>query len=299
MERPLHILGPDLEHSIYRYTDQIYKVVQWKIPRNPFNFPRAPSQHYDHKLDSSLSRTKSEVLELALCNQWDYFCTFTIDPLKFDRNDLHGWHKTFLQWLRDQRKKGEDFDFLLVPELHDKGGWHAHGLFRGLGSQNLVSFRDLDQSGFRLPSGRRIKKSLRESDYMTWLPYYEKFGYNSFGCLRNPVASAFYVSKYITKDNTKSVTELGVHKYWPSRGLNRRTKHLDFIGRSFLIDRIVENDYDFCRTGFTHLSDGFDWSFALEYLDTSQLEYINPLLDVSAKVEAESVYEFDQLKFWG
>lgn len=298
MERSLHVSGPDLDHSIYRYTDQIYKIVQWKISRVSSLCERSPSQHYDRKLEPSLSRTKSEVLELALCNDWDFFCTFTIDEKKFDRFDLCVWQKSFTQWLRDQRKKGLNIAYLLVPERHKDGAWHCHGLFRGLDASHLVTFSDLDSSGFRLPSGRRLPKYLRESDYCTWMAYYEKFGYNSFGLIRSSVASAFYVSKYITKDNLRSVTDLHAHKYWASQKLNRKVKHLDFFGRSAFIDSLVHNDFDFCRVGFTKVSDNLDWSFALEHLDLSELDFHDPLQDVSCSFEAERFFDFDQMSFW-
>lgn len=299
MERSVYVLGPDRDHTIYRYTDQIYKVVQWYRLRGLVIGPKTAAKHYDHKLDASLSRAKSVVLQLALCNEWDYFCTFTISGAKYDRSDLPAWRDSFTQWIRDQRKKGDDIAYLLVPERHKDGSWHAHGLFRGLGAGNLVTFKEWDRSGFRSPNGRRLPRRLVDSDYETWPAYYEKFGNNSFGLIRSQVAAAFYVSKYISKELDRSVSDVGLHLYYCSRGLNRAEKHLDFFGRSYMIENMLQNDYDFCRTGFSKVSDGLDWSFALEYLDTSQLEYVNPLVDDPAQVEAERFYEFDQLKFWG
>lgn len=74
--------GEDRSHSVYRYTDQIYKVVQWYTVRGHFGpGPAENRKHYDKKLDSSVSRAKRVILEKALCNPWDWFCTFTIaDP---------------------------------------------------------------------------------------------------------------------------------------------------------------------------------------------------------------------------
>ena len=40
------------------------------------------------KLASSLSRTRRRVYELATCNDWDWFGTFTVDAASYDRSDL-------------------------------------------------------------------------------------------------------------------------------------------------------------------------------------------------------------------
>lgn len=34
----------------------------------------------DVKSENNISRAKSRVFELALCNEWDIFLTFTLDP---------------------------------------------------------------------------------------------------------------------------------------------------------------------------------------------------------------------------
>lgn len=40
-----------------------------------------------YKLDNSLTRTKSTIFELAMCNDWKYFVTLTLNKEYHDRSD--------------------------------------------------------------------------------------------------------------------------------------------------------------------------------------------------------------------
>lgn len=301
MQHRVCLDGSDRDHTVYRYTDQIYKVVQWKNVRLRLGpGPRETQKHHDKKLDSSVSRSKRVILEKALCNHWDWFCTFTIADSKYDRKDLITWRDSFTQWMRDQRKRGYPIQYLIVPERHEDGSWHAHGLFSGLKDSDLISFKEMDRQGYRSKDGRRLPKKLRNSEYMNWIAYQDKFGYCSFGKIKDSVAAGFYITKYITKDNDRMVQDVGLHSYYASRGLLGATKHLDFYGRDPMIDRLLVNKYDYCSTGMTHVKDKVDWSFCMEFVNFGDLEplefnsYDNP--EKSApELEADAYYDFEQL----
>lgn len=64
-------------YLIRKYTDQIYKVSFFPngAPSGIRDYS-APHEHYDQKLDQSISRSRRIILELGLCNDWEYFCTF-------------------------------------------------------------------------------------------------------------------------------------------------------------------------------------------------------------------------------
>lgn len=290
--------GEDRPHSVYRYTDQIYKVVQFYSVRGHFG-PGDPNthKHYAKKLDSSISRTKRVILEKALCNDWEWFCTFTISKDKFDRKDLITWRDTFTQWMRDQRKKGNLIRYLLVPEQHKDGSWHAHGFLSGVLESDLVSFQELHKRGVKLP------RKLWKSNYMNWTAYQEKFGFCSLGKIKNPVAAGFYITKYITKDNDSMVKALGLHSYYSTKGLNTATKHVDFYGRDPEIDALLVNKYDFCATGMTHVKDNCDWTFCQEFVGFQDLEPLemsgasDPDYRDPAELEADDYYEFEQMIF--
>lgn len=296
--------GEDRNHSVYRFTEQIYKVIQWnRVVAHLGPGPVENRNHYDEKLDSSVSRTYRMILEKALCNPWDWFCTFTISEDKFDRSDLITWRDSFTQWMRDQRKKGFPIKYLVVPEQHGDGSWHAHGFLAGLPESELISFRQMDKDGYRTAQGRRLPKKLRYSEYMNWPAYMNKFGFCSLGKIKNPIAAGFYITKYITKDNDRMVKEVGLHSYYSNKGLNVAEKHVDFFGRDADIDRLLVNKYEFCSTGMTHVRDGCDWSFCQNYVDFASLDPLE-IADygeekTEAETEADEYFEFEQLVISG
>lgn len=272
------LVGPD--YSIYDYRNGIFKIIRFRSTA-PRLLPVGGNKKKgnDHKLDAAISRARRVVMELALCNRWDWFCTFTISKDKFDRSNLIKWRDSFTQWLRDQRKKGLDIAYVLVPEKHKDGSWHAHGLFRG--NVPLVSFADLRSSGHCVPD------KLVNGDYFNWLAYQEKFGFCSFGRIRYPVATGFYVTKYLTKDLSDHVSQVGLHLYYCSKGLERSVKHGDVYGYCAYLDDFLVNDYEFVSTGMTHVKDGLGWDFALEYME------VEPLVDFQAVQDAKDPWGVD------
>ena len=211
------------------------------------------------KLDAAISRAKRVVLEIALCNHWDWFCTFTLDQTKYDRYNLKAWYQDFTQWIRDQRKKtGHKIRYLLIPELHLDGAWHMHGLFADV--PETISFAEL-----RYIHGWKLPDKLIKGNYRCWLDYHYKFGSCSLGQLRNPVAAGFYVSKYISKGLQQSNIAVGGHLYYVSHGLMRSSVQVQIWEETDAFDHWLTNKYEFIETGFTHVDDGLNWTFALEY----------------------------------
>lgn len=264
------LVRPD--YNIYHFTDGIYKVVHFKSTAPRFvSAEKRTKKGNENKLDAALSRARRTVLELALCNPWKYFCAFTITGEKYNRKDLVEWHEKFTQWLRDQRKKykkaGHDFkiDFLLVPEQHKDGSWHMHGLFSDI-SPVLISFEEEWNMGLDVPY------KLVKGGFFDWPDYQEKFGFCSFGSIRDKAATSFYITKYITKQLQDTAVGVGLHLYYPSRGLNRAVLHGDIYGHCGPLHKYLTNHYDFCDTGMTHVKDGLSWDFALEYMDYDTME---------------------------
>lgn len=285
---PPELVRPD--YSIYRYTDKIYKIVRFKSTVIPLRLAdRSKFEKHDDKLPAALSRARRVVLEIGLCNQWEYFCTFTISKDKHDRFNLVKWRDTFTQWLRDQRKKGYEIKYLLVPERHKDGAWHMHGFFSGVGPL-LVPFREERKQGLKVPD------KLVEKGYYDWPAYREKFGFCSFGVLHDPVAAAFYIIKYLTKEMQSSSMAVGLHLYYCVQGLNRSEKHGEIFGSCTYLDQFLENDYEFCKTGMTHTKHGLGWEFALEYMDFEPL-YDDHASDLTAV--ADELYEMVQLTMDG
>lgn len=275
-------------YNIYRYTDSIYKIVHFRNPRVFVGSekPRKdkPASSLDEKLDASISRAKRIILEYALCNSWEWFGTFTLDKTKYDRYNLAKFYKDFTQWIRDQRKKFKTpIRYILIPEMHQDGAWHMHGLLAGV--PDLRTFSSLRVDGWNVPD------RVVDGGYSCWLGFHRKFGFCSLGALRNPVACGFYVSKYVGKSLQDSGIKVGSHLYYANHGLARAQFHGDVYGESDFLDRFTVNHYEFVDTGFTKLQDNLDWSFGLDLMNFECLDIPSEIPEHVSDPELASVFQ--------
>jgi len=225
--------------TIKKYGD-LYKLTLHKVIReagweeiNEVSVIEGKTKENTVKLANNISRAKSRIFEIAMCNDWDYFITCTLDQQKYERTDLGTFRKDLAQFIRDQRKKYQcDIRYLLIPELHSDGkSWHMHGLLGGVKDEMLAEF-----------DGTAPLK-LRDLGYKNYPDYQKKFGFVSLGIINNKDAIAKYITKYINKNMEKSVTESGKHLYYCSRGLNKAVKIRQGILRDVPDKWHYENDF--------------------------------------------------------
>lgn len=197
-----------LEHEVFtvkKYNEYKYKITYlqsvrasgWEEKREH----SAKCSVNENKLSNNLSRAKTRLNELALCNAWDYFVTFTLDKEKYDRYNLKKFQKDFADMIHNYNKRCSDEDkvkYILVPEQHKDGAWHMHGLIKGIKKKDLV---------------------LNNNGYITWKKYGDRFGYMSMDTIKDKEKVSSYILKYITKDSEKNVRELNAHMYYASKGL--------------------------------------------------------------------------------
>lgn len=196
----------------------------------------------DERFRSSLSRAKSRVFELAMCNEFTHFCTFTQDKTKRDRFDLSEFRKDFAMLVRNlnrTRTEDEKIKYLLIPEEHKKGGWHMHGLLMGLNDTDLREFKLTE----RLP--RAIKSQLEKGEKVfDWTRYRKAFGYFTCTEVKSGIACSKYVTKYISKDLQKTVHQKGEHLFFASQGLKGRETLVKLSDEPCnLTEWDFENDY--------------------------------------------------------
>ena len=118
-----------------KYTDNKYKVTCMNFYRQD-GFDSTPRKYTAKgeagnyaKLVNNMSRTRSRIYELSICNNWEWYVTFTLDSSKYDRSNLKQFIKDLSQFIRDYRKKtNNQVKYLLIPEKHKDGSWHMHGL---------------------------------------------------------------------------------------------------------------------------------------------------------------------------
>lgn len=172
------------------------------------------------RLENNISRTRARIFELAACNEFQFFCTFTQDKEKRDRFDLAEFRKDFAQLVRNINRGRADSDkikYLLIPEKHKKGGWHMHGLLKGLTEKDLRPF-ELSEN---IP--KRLKDLIRSgTPVYDWTRYRRAFGYFACTEIANGEAVSRYITKYISKDLQSGVIESGQHLFFASQGLKSR-----------------------------------------------------------------------------
>lgn len=156
------------------------------------------------RLDASISRTCRKVYELAVCNPWQYFVTFTLDETKANRTNVDDNVARFAQWVRNERRyHGHDVRYLLLPEYHaDGSAVHFHGLLAGV------------------PDELTERVKAKRKTYLNLAYWYKNMGFSLLEPVKNPDAVAKYVTKYITKEVALCVPQ-GAHALYASQGLKR------------------------------------------------------------------------------
>lgn len=192
-------------YCIKQYTDTKYKITQLSACRKKgyednVKHSKKNSVNED-KLMNNISRAKAIVREYVLCNPWDYWCTFTISPQKYDRHNIKQFQKDFSEFIHNQNRNREiKIKYILIPEMHKDGAWHMHGFIYGLSDSDI---------------------GLNDNGYYTWIKYNDKFGYMSLSKIKDIDRASNYALKYMTKNEEKNISELGAHLYYASQNLKK------------------------------------------------------------------------------
>ena len=178
----------------------------------PYSVPSAgKAKNPERALAESRRRAAAKVRDIALCNNFEFMFTWTLNPKLIDRYDADIVHKKVRAFLSNAvQRKG--FEYVAVPELHDLdkcGGRaiHLHGLCK-LGAVKIE--RAVSPKGKPLTdkAGRPIYNILDwKWGFSTCVPL--DFGYEK---------AVNYITKYITKDEQKVFGKW----YLSSRGLKKR-----------------------------------------------------------------------------
>lgn len=213
----------------------MYKVVVFKEPRY---YTREDSTKRNREIVpenysptvSSLKRTKSLVRDIVLCNNFEYFCTFTFNPQKVDSFNFSACYHKLSTWLHNQKENsrlnGRELKYIFIPERHKSGRWHFHGLISGyIGS--------LRPSGLFSGSDRPIYNvtSFRS-------------GFTTAVMVDSDEGVSNYVTKYITKDFIKTFNQ---RRFFASKNLTRPVKTVNSKVLEFtlpLFKRQVCDSYD-------------------------------------------------------
>lgn len=169
------------------------------------------------KLEESISRTRATIFELAICNDWEWFVTLTLNPEYHDRKDLKSYKMKLSTWIKNyNRIHKTNIKYLLIPENHQDGSWHMHGLIMGLAITELQEFTTQEKLPIKM-----IIELVKGNQLYNWPAYEKAFGYISISKIRDVENVSKYITKYITKDLIKTKIGLNDHLYYCSQGLKR------------------------------------------------------------------------------
>lgn len=179
------------------------------------------------KLENNISRARAKIQEYALCNDWKYFVTLTLDKSKYDRHDLDKFKKDLGVFINNRnRDQGNKLAYLLIPEQHEDGAWHMHGLINGLKESEI---HELNQEYFDKHTKGRVPKYIMDKwkkggKVYAWTKYADKFGYITLDVVRDTKRITSYIKKYITKDMANNMQDCNKRLYLNSRGLKTADK---------------------------------------------------------------------------
>ena len=167
------------------------------LPRPYAVPPPGEAKDPEKAKEESQRRAKARVRDIALCNCFEYFFTFTISPHLLNRYDPKTIYQKVRNFLANAVKR-KGFAYVLVPEYHKlkKGetspGIHMHGLCK-LGKVRIE--RATSKKG--LPLFDRHNRPIY--NMLDW-----KWGFST--CV--PIDQQYertvnYITKYITKNTSK------------------------------------------------------------------------------------------------
>lgn len=155
-----------------------------------------------HSLRSSMGRTVNVIYDIARSNLWDWFITLTFNPDIVDSFDYQACVKKLSVWLMHVRKENPDLGYIMVPEKHESGRYHFHGLFKNCEGLGFTDSGHKDKTGAKIYNIGRYK-----------------YGWTTATAIKDQSRVTKYIAKYINKDLCQ--TAFGKKRYWASKNLDK------------------------------------------------------------------------------
>lgn len=182
----------------------------------------------------SRRRAANKVREIALCTDFRYFVTLTLNKDKIDRYDMSVIVKQLNRWL-DHRVREDGLAYVLVPELHGDGAVHFHGFFND-------ALPVVDSGHYS--DGRKVYN----------LPRWD-FGFSTAVALDGDYHRAVgYCVKYVRKQSEK----IGGRWYYSGGKLGKPRVDYPPVGFDWLEEQGNEKVYTFRAAGMTFKRKLFD-----------------------------------------
>lgn len=197
----------------------------------------------ENPVERSKRRAKKAVSDYILCNDFDVFCTLTVDPKMIDSKDYNAVIKKLNTFL-DNRVRRKGLFYVGVPELHKKGGLHFHFL-ANRPALKLIDSGTVSCKGYKKPikitTADKYKIPIEDRKTVYNISDWG-FGFTTaINLYGDKTAVANYVGKYITKGDTK----VGGRWYYSGGNLNKPFYKYSRVS----YDDVKNYDYDFLCNG--------------------------------------------------
>lgn len=177
--------------------------------------------------DDSCRRAASAIRKIALCNEWQFFVTFTFSPKRVDRYNLDDVYRLVAVWLNHQRDLSPNLKYICVPEQHKDGAWHVHALIANFeGKLRKLTLGD------KLPA--RLRRRIKSGGETYVFPSWDKHvGWCTVEPVRDSNRSATYIAKYLVKGSLPA----GIRAYRVSRSCSRP----EIVHEEYFTPEVYEN----------------------------------------------------------
>jgi len=223
----------------------------------------------------SANRAFNLLLDLANSNTWQWFVTFTFSDEKTKGKRLNDVvvKGIFKNWRTHFKRKLPNMKYLVVPEYHEKGGLHFHGL---LGNVTAEDLKLLDSGkvcchwvskGFANKAYFENTKSKNELNLTDGDTVFNcgawRYGFSTITEVKSPEAVKMYIAKYIGKGKIDP-RFFNQKRFWASKNIERpyieKIKHK--IGEVGLGDKDYTIERSYLQDMHINLAD-----YSIEYAD--------------------------------
>lgn len=187
------------KYQIFQYNDDNFRVVKlknarvgilsehWREKSDKDEF--IPQKNSEESERTSRSRSRRIIRELALCNNFEYFATLTVNSKNADRFSLTECQNLLKKKLKALKRKNSNFAYLFITEKHKDGAFHFHGLIKGV-------------DDFYINKNGYLSHKL-----------FDEIGFNSFSKIKDYTKTCNYILKYITKECVKNEARKCIYQF--------------------------------------------------------------------------------------
>lgn len=142
----------------------------------------------------SMSRLKNNVYDLMMTNKskFDYFITITFDKQKIEsRYDFEIVSKKLSKFMNNLKRKEKNIYYIFVPERHQDGAWHFHGLIGNIEKLNIIESTNPHSNEKILYEGNQVYNIIE---------FEKSLGWNTITKIRDNEKAINYMLQYIKKE---------------------------------------------------------------------------------------------------